>query len=145
MAEETCVPVTSGVRVQGSGFRENFVANFVDSKTLRFLPITRRNCHMWPCLKMVGLVRRTRRGRFGEPSLPYALRDNLCGSPRRFALPPSDALCEAGRANRPGEPLIRVVRVIRSKKVTPSFIPFPQAASVRPSEAPMNGFQERST
>ena len=26
------------------------------------------------------------------------------GSPGRFALPPSDAPCEAGRANRPGEP-----------------------------------------
>jgi hypothetical protein len=28
----------------------------------------------------------------------------LCGSPGRFALPPSDAPCEAGRENRPGEP-----------------------------------------
>jgi hypothetical protein len=59
-------------------------------------------------LKMVGLVRRTSRGRFGEPSLPYALRANLCGSPGRFALPASHESSEGGRANRPGEPLCNV-------------------------------------
>ena len=45
-----------------------------------------------------------------------------CGSPGRFALPPSDAPCEAGRANRPGEPRIRVVRAIRCKKVPHQFV-----------------------
>jgi hypothetical protein len=48
----------------------------------------------------------------------------LSGSPRRFGLPPSDqayAPCAAGRANRLGEPLIRVVRAIRCKKMIPSL------------------------
>jgi len=49
----------------------------------------------------------------------------LCGSPRRFALPPSDQIvvqCEAGRANRLGEPqrkqlFFRAFRVFRGKKI----------------------------
>jgi len=48
-------------------------------------------------------------------SLPFL---GLSGSPGRFALPPSDQPndpCEAGRANRPGEPLSRVARDIQYK------------------------------
>ena len=54
----------------------------------------------------------------------------LCGSPRRFALPASHGASEGGRANRLGEPRIRVVRVIQCKKVTPSFIPAPQVKTI---------------
>ena len=46
----------------------------------------------------------------------------LCGSARRLALPPSDqtvAPCEAGRANRLGEPRIRAVRIIRCNNMLP--------------------------
>ena len=44
----------------------------------------------------------------GVTFLNRLARTRLCGSPRRFALPPSDQIvapCEAGRANRLGEPL----------------------------------------
>ena len=64
--------------------------------------------------------------------LPYFF--GLSGSPGRFALPPSDqtnAPCEVGRANRLGEPLIRVVRAIRMLKMfLLSFIPAPLAAGL---------------
>ena len=50
-----------------------------------------------------------------EPQNPQRTQESnfLCGSARRLALPPLDQIvnpCEAGRANRPGEPLIRLVR-----------------------------------
>ena len=49
----------------------------------------------------------------------------LCGSPRRFALPPSDqtdAPCEAGRANRLGEPQC-VSRISDAKKLLLRLFP----------------------
>jgi hypothetical protein len=53
----------------------------------------------------------------------------LCGSPRRFALPPSEQLyapCEAGRANRLGEPQCDSC-ISDAKMLLPSFIPDPLA------------------
>ena len=57
------------------------------------------------------------KGSILEPQNPQRTQKSnfLCGSARRLALPPLDQIvdpCEAGRANRPGEPLIRLSLVL---------------------------------